>query len=44
MGKKIKKKLRIVYPQLYKSYDEYLLHFTTRGGIIEACPCSPVKV
>ncbi|KAM3133631.1 hypothetical protein pb186bvf_014318 [Paramecium bursaria] len=37
-------KLRIVYPQLYKSYDEYLLHFTTRGGIIEACPCSPVKV
>ena len=29
-------RLRYAYPQLYKSYHDYLLAFVSKGGIVEA--------
>ena len=32
------KKLRYAYPNLYKSYNEYMSEFTRNGGMIQAAP------
>jgi len=36
LQEKIRKKLKVVDKHVYPSYDEYMAHFSTRGGIIEA--------
>ena len=34
----LRNKINITMPTLYRDYKEFLLHFTKRGGIIEAIP------
>lgn len=43
LATKLKNKLQIAYPSLYRSYAEYVLAFTRKGGIVEACPKCPLS-
>ena len=39
----LKKNLRFVYNQLYKSYSEYIDEFLRHGGVIQAAPSCSMK-
>jgi hypothetical protein len=38
---KLPQKLRVVHKNLFKSYDEFIAMFISRGGVIEASPIYP---
>ena len=35
---KLKKRLKILSKNVYSTYEQFLSHFVTRGGVIEAAP------
>ena len=35
---KLKQRLKILNKQIYPTYNQFMSHFFTRGGVIEAAP------
>ncbi len=38
MKDKFKQRLKILHKNVYPNYQQYITHFLTRGGVIEAAP------
>jgi len=36
LSSKLKHRLKIINKDIYSNYDQFLSHFLTRGGIVEA--------